>query len=179
METIVVNLFGVPGSGKSTCAAEVFAKLKRLDVNAELITEYAKDKIWEENDTVFENQFYVTAKQSYRQSRCRNKVDVMVTDSPLPVGLFFTTDPILLSNSFKKTVLDIFASYNNVNFFLNRVKKYNPKGRFQTEEESNNLVTPMKKLLDDNNIQYTLLDGNEKSVEKIVKRVMELVLQKQ
>ena len=34
---IVVNLFGVPGAGKSTGAAYVFSKLKMQGINAELV----------------------------------------------------------------------------------------------------------------------------------------------
>lgn len=46
---LVVNLFGVPGAGKSTGAAYIFSQLKMAGINAELITEFAKDKVWEEN----------------------------------------------------------------------------------------------------------------------------------
>ena len=44
---IVVNLFGVPSAGKSTGAAYIFSRLKMEGINAELITEFAKDKVWE------------------------------------------------------------------------------------------------------------------------------------
>lgn len=50
---IVVNLFGAPGVGKSTGAARIFSNLKMAGINAELITEFAKDKVWEENKAVF------------------------------------------------------------------------------------------------------------------------------
>lgn len=40
---LLVNLYGSPGAGKSTGAAYIFAKLKMLGINAELITEYAKN----------------------------------------------------------------------------------------------------------------------------------------
>lgn len=52
---IVVNLFGQPGAGKSTLAAYTFAKLKMMNVNCELVTEFAKDKTWEKNFTVLSN----------------------------------------------------------------------------------------------------------------------------
>lgn len=42
MNCLVVNLFGVPSAGKSTMTG----------VNAEPITEFAKDKVWEENPTI-------------------------------------------------------------------------------------------------------------------------------
>lgn len=52
---IVINLFGEPGAGKSTGAAYVFAMLKMNGVNAELVTEYAKDITWEETKEAFKN----------------------------------------------------------------------------------------------------------------------------
>lgn len=61
MPTLVVNLFGGPGSGKSTGAAYVFARLKMLGYNAELVTEFAKDKTWEKNETALAAQDYITA----------------------------------------------------------------------------------------------------------------------
>lgn len=84
---LVVNLFGVPGAGKSTGAAYVFSMLKMRGINVEYIPEYAKDKVWEDNTEVFKNQAYVFGKQSFRMSRCKDKVDVIVTDSPLLLSL--------------------------------------------------------------------------------------------
>ena len=77
---IIISLFGPPGCGKSTCAAYCFAKLKMLGVNCELVSEFAKDKVWEQNNEALSNQIYIFAKQYYRITRCANKVDVIVTD---------------------------------------------------------------------------------------------------
>ena len=41
---LIINLFGAPGVGKSTGAAYIFSKLKMAGMNAELVTEFAKDK---------------------------------------------------------------------------------------------------------------------------------------
>lgn len=61
---IVVNLFGAPGAGKSTGAARIFSNLKMAGINAELVTEFAKDKVWEENKAVFNDQLYIFGKQN-------------------------------------------------------------------------------------------------------------------
>ena len=53
---ILVNLYGAPGAGKSSGAAYIFSKLKMAGVNAELVTEFAKDKVYEHSKKVFENQ---------------------------------------------------------------------------------------------------------------------------
>ena len=52
---LVVALMGSPGAGKSTLASYVFSRLKMLDVNCELVNEFAKDKVWEENNVALEN----------------------------------------------------------------------------------------------------------------------------
>lgn len=168
---IVVNLFGVPGSGKSTGAAYIFSQLKMHGVNAELITEFAKDMVWEKNDEAFHNQSYLFGQQSYRMSRCADQVDVLVTDSPLPLSVFYNNDPRLTEN-FNKSVMDVFNSYENMNFLLLRTKPYNPTGRHQTEEESDALKAPLVGLLDSRGIQYEEVVGEKCGYDYIVSLVM-------
>ena len=169
---LVINLFGVPGSGKSTGSAYIFSKLKMQGINAELVTEFAKDKVWENNTEVFKNQAYLFGKQSYRMSRCKDKVDVIVTDSPLPLSIFYNNDPALTEN-FNKSVMDVFNSYSNINYLLLRIKPYNPVGRHQTEEESNALRQPMVNLLNKYNIDYTEVNGEIKGYDWIVNNVLD------
>lgn len=92
---LVVNLFGAPGAGKSTGAAYIFSKLKMAGVNAELVTEFAKDKVWEESKAVFQNQAYIFGKQYFRISRVQDKVDVVITDSPILLSSFYANDEVL------------------------------------------------------------------------------------
>ena len=49
----VINFFGGPGCGKSTTAAELFAKMKKANYKVELVHEVAKDFIWEEAQHLF------------------------------------------------------------------------------------------------------------------------------
>ena len=116
---IIVNLFGVPGAGKSTGAAYIFSQLKMKGINAELITEFAKDKVWENNEKVFKNQLYLFGKQSFRISRVQDEVDVIVTDSPLLLSILYNQTPILGEN-FNQLVYDVFNSYNNINYLIKR-----------------------------------------------------------
>ena len=91
---LVVNLFGAPSAGKSTGAAYVFSQLKLRNINAELVTEYAKDKVWEESVEVFKNQAYIFGKQYFRISRVDGKVDVVVTDSPILLSAYYNNDEL-------------------------------------------------------------------------------------
>lgn len=171
---IVINLFGPPGSGKSTGAAEVFAALKKSGVNAELVTEFAKDKTWEHNATALGCQEYVFGKQSYRLARCRNDVDVIVTDSPLPLTIIYNNNPAL-GEQFNEVVLNIFNTYRNYNYYINRVKPYNPKGRNQTEDESDALGESIKNLLVMSGIEYKTDDGNDAGYQSIVNEIKEVL----
>jgi uridine kinase len=44
-KSLIVNIYGMPSAGKSTTAAGVFSELKWLNIDCELATEYAKDKV--------------------------------------------------------------------------------------------------------------------------------------
>ena len=168
---LVVNLFGAPGAGKSTGAAYVFSKLKLEGFNAELVTEFAKDKVWEESKAVFDNQVYIFGKQYFRISKLEGKVDVVVTDSPLLLSSFYSTDE-LLGDEFNDLVLKIFNHYDSYNAFINRVKDYNPIGRFQTEEESNKVAENLKWFLMCNGVKYTDYNGDIYSYNKLVEDII-------
>ena len=181
---IVVNLIAAPGTGKSTIAAGIFENLKWNNVNAELVTEFAKDKVWEENPAPFKDggQLYLLGKQFYRMHRCRGNVDVIVTDSPLCLASYYLRqihDPQVITDvkSFDNIVKNLIDSFDNMNFFLNRKKKYNPKGRFQTEEESDKIALELWDFFTDNkDCNYTVsmekLDGTKETRDLIVEKVL-------
>ena len=171
---IVVNLFGAPGAGKSTGAADIFSRLKKLGINAELVAEFAKDKTWEHNNKALSVQEYVFGKQSYRLARCRDDVDVIVTDSPLPLSIIYNTNPAL-DVHFERTVINVFDTYENINYYINRVKPYNPKGRNQTEAESDALATPIKELLCKYKISFTEIDGDSGGYESVIQDVLKML----
>ena len=168
---IVVNLTGAPGAGKSTGAAKIFSELKMLGINCELVGEFAKDKTWEHNDTALRCQEYVFGKQSYRLARCRDDVDVIVTDSPLPLTIIYTHDEKIVG-PLTDLVMTIFNSYDNINFFINRTKPYNPKGRNQTAEESDALSAEIKNLYQQLNIPYTEINGDSEGYEAAITKVI-------
>lgn len=174
MSAIVVNLFGAPGSGKSVAAAYVFSQLKMRGINCELVTEYAKDCTWEKREMALNCQEYIFGKQSYRLKRCADKVDVIITDSPLPIGLFYNTDPALDDN-FKNVVMNVFNKYCNVNYLLTRVAPYDPVGRNQTQEEADMIGDQIQDFLDDNDIHYTHGVGSIEFYNLIVDEVVSIL----
>jgi hypothetical protein len=173
MKTFLVGLWAGPGSGKSTGAAYVFSKLKLKNVNCELVTEYAKTRVWQEDFNVFQNQFYVTAKQSMAVSRLYDKVDVIITDSPVLQGAPYATDKNYYE-PYCNVLKLIYDEIPHLDYFIKRVKPYNPKGRFQDEtasdEKSEYIINFMKSIL---NKGFKTVTGDEKGYDEIVEDVIE------
>lgn len=131
---IVVNFYGGPSSGKSTVAAGLFHFLKMAEVNCELVTEYAKDLTWGEHSKAMKYQPYLFGEQGWRLERLSGLVDVVVTDSPLILSSIYATPE--MPQAWHDFVLWEHKRRNTLDFFLKRVKAYNPIGRSQTEEEA-------------------------------------------
>lgn len=168
---IVCNLFGQPGAGKSTLAALVFGECKLLGINCELATEYAKDCTWREMDQTLKNQPLVFGKQLDRLLRVEGKVDLVVTDSPILLSAVYAG--LDWGDNFTYTVLDIFNRFDNINFLVNSVKPYNPKGRNQTENEASEIHCKIQDLLGDFGVNYVVVDGNAVGKDYIVQRLLE------
>ena len=134
-KTVVINLFGVPGAGKSTMALEIAAVLSRSGKRVELVQEFAKEKVWEESLGVLSDQHYVFAKQLRRLVRAHspNKVDYIVTDSPIALSLIYGSK---CSDAFKALVKEAHHQFKSVNILITRAHPYDAVGRLQTEEES-------------------------------------------
>lgn len=172
MNTIVINLFGEPSAGKSTAAMDITARLKRKGINAEYVSEFAKDKVYENNGEVFKHQEYMFGKQSYKMGRVRDKVQVMVVDSPLILCIVYNKDKAILGEDFNKTVLNMFNSYNNRNYLLARKHTYENEGRFQNENEALEVRNQIVKALDDMNIAYDTATSSEEDCEMIANRIV-------
>ena len=117
-------------------------------------------------------QEYIFGKQSYKLKRCRDEVDVIITDSPLPLTIIYTKDE-QIKKPLTELVLAIYNSYDNINFFINRVKPYNPKGRNQTAEESDALSAEIKTLYQQLDIPYTEITGDAAGYAVAIQLVMD------
>lgn len=175
-KTIIVNLFAGPGAGKSTTAAGVFHRLKTEGVNCELVTEYAKDVVWQGNVNTLKNQIYVFGKQHNRIFHLKDKVDVIVTDSPMIFSIVYC-DCDNISDAFGELVMSEFNKDDiiNTNYYINRVKPYNPKGRYQDEEGAKEVDTQVRDVLAEYHIDYNVVSGDNTAVDLISKDVLRLL----
>lgn len=170
--TLVVNMLAGPGAGKSTIAAGLFAALKLRDVNAELVTEYAKDRVWEEAFRTLENQIYMFGKQHHRIWRILGKVDVIVTDSPMMLSLHYGKN---LQESFRTLVLEEHLKTVSLNVYLERKKPYQPIGRTQTEDQARDIDAEILGVLKDNDLEYIREVADVGVIERLADRVQGLL----
>ena len=166
-KTLFVNLFGAPGAGKSTTMADVFAELKWEGYDVEMLSEFAKDLVWERRHETFKDQTYIFGKQHHKFARVDDKVDIAICDSPLLLSVVYNRVNGNEHKPFNATVLEHINRYNNLNFFLNRTKKYNPNGRNQTEEESDRLAYNIKDTLREFGFEFIELDATKDNVPVI------------
>ena len=105
-----------PGSGKSTAATGVFSLLKMHDLNVEYVPEVAKDLAWEDRLTDV-TYMHIVGRQVERMERLRDKVDYIITDSPLLMQAAYNDDML-----YKEIAIHEFDKWTNYNYFVNRQK---------------------------------------------------------
>lgn len=154
---LVVNFFGAPSSGKSTAAAQRYTDLKRLHKNADLVNEFPKELVYENNTTALGCQPYIFAEHLYRLKRLQDGgVDYAICDSPLILSSIYSSmhDSYDIP-SFHECVLDIFNTFNNDNIFLRfNPRKYQAEGRIHSEEDCIKIDLLIEEYLNKNNIPY-------------------------
>jgi len=162
----VVNIFGGPGTGKSTTRAELFALFKKGRHNVEEVTEFAKDLTWEKNQTAFADQLFLLANQNRRQFRLQDQVEWCVTDSPILLGVNYVT-PEYLPYTFRSLSFELWNTYDNYNFFIERATEYQSIGRNQTEDEAKQIDRNILEMLHTFQIPFKTVRG-EGDVAKVI-----------
>ena len=179
---MIINMFAGPGAGKSTTAAALFTLLKLHEgIKCELVTEFAKDLVWEERFHTFENQFYLFSKQQHRVWRVANKVDIVITDSPILLSNIYGKhyNRYCANDSFYDYVFTEFKSYKNINFFIERKKAYAEYGRNESFEEAKKVDKKIKDYLSENKIYFYPITGDLEGINTALNIILNELERKQ
>lgn len=173
----IINLYAGPGVGKSVRAAEIFSELKKNNFECELITEYAKDLLYEQRINIIESdQLFILAQQHRRIGRLLDKnVEFLITDSPLLLSSVYNNPKNLNQDIFDKLVMELYNKYENYDFLLERnlEYKYSPTGRFQTSvDDAIILDVAIKEKLDYLNINYISIENDRHTVNYIIDYIL-------
>lgn len=174
---LIVNLFGGPGSGKSTTAAGVYYNMKMLHLDVQLVLEYAAELTYEEHFNALNDQTEILGEQHKRIRRLEGKVDCVVTDSPFLMGIVYGREnTVPQPKSFEMYVADLFKKYDNVNFYLERGNgPYRQVGRYHTEEEAFLKDKQIHGLLEELDINFDKVKSDGTCVQEILIKVVNLI----
>jgi len=170
MKTLCLNLFGGPGTGKSTTAAGVFAHLKWMGVNCEMALEYAKDCVWDKSRNLLDNQIFIFGQQHHRIWRLLGQVDVIISDSPLLHSIIYDSSS---NPHFAPMVLAEHKKLLNLNIFLQREKPYQQIGRLHSEEQAREIDSRTIDLLEHVEEEFLTFPANENSIPLIAEVALE------
>lgn len=169
----VINLYGGPGTGKSTTAAGLYHKLKINHISAEIVTEFAKDLVYEERlKHMLDQQEYIFAEQNRRLHRLRDKVDYAIIDSPLLLSNVYVNDDWCCASAFKQLVTCTYDSYDNINFVLSRPDEFQEYGRDHTKEESEAIDNKVEEVLIDGGYKFMNIKTDDDTVDNIIKNIL-------
>lgn len=156
MQTKVVNFFGGPGSGKSTQAHKLMYMLKASNYECEFVSEVAKEFVWDDQLHLLNNQLLISGETLKRYNRLLNKVEFIVTDSPLLLQMVYA-QKYGYSDGFCDELLAIHKRYNNINLMMVRHTNYNINGRVETSEEAVAIDYLIRHTLKARHIEYKLI----------------------
>lgn len=126
---LVVNLFGGPGSGKTTMAARIFSELKKRGIEAACPEEHAKLLIWSGRPWLLDHQIVLLGKIYETLLNLRNKVDVIIVDSPVLLCSVYAGNRE--GQPFHDLVRDLHKEPDRINLFVRRPqdRPYDPANR--------------------------------------------------
>jgi len=176
MKPLLINFVGAPSSGKTTISSFTFVKLKTNHLSSELVQEYAKQLVWSENYEDLSNQWYVSKKQYEMLKSVYGKVDYLVTDSPLILGLHYNRyhkDNVCNIEKTEKMILSKISEFNNVYIFLKRNLSlpYEKIGRIHNEQQSSEIEQNLKLLLDEFNLKYLEITSDINNIDTILEYI--------
>ena len=152
--TLVVSIFGGPGSGKTTAALDITARLKKLGFLADFAPEYAKEVVWDTKAPLasdeeraravdlmnrgLETQQIFFSQQRSRVNRCLGQCDFVVTDSPGLIGMVCLRPPFDAAGRaalFDDMMRD-FTSHHNFVMAMRRGEAYEAQGRIESPKRA-------------------------------------------
>ena len=159
--TKVINIIGGPGSQKSLFTAAIILYLHLHNKSVELIPDYSKSLVWQKNYEALRNQYHIAQQQFQMLELLDGQVQYLVTESSLPQILYYNAnypDNICDVDKTRAQILDWYKQHNNVNIMVERGdRKYVHTGRFQDENQAQEVDRGMRAVMRHEGIPFTLL----------------------
>ena len=180
--TVVVSIFGGPGSGKTTAALDITARLKKLGFLADFAPEYAKEVVWDTKAPLaseqergqaldllnrgLETQQIFFAQQKARVNRCLGQCDFVVTDSPGLIGMVCLRPPFDAQGRAElfEAMMSDFLSHHNFVMAMRRGEAYEAQGRIESPKRAMAMDRATCELLDGLGVPWRTYGHDELAV---------------
>lgn len=174
-KTLVVNLFAGPCAGKTSLASRLFSELNisKIYGEAAFIQEFAKELIYSQRFDLLANQPYVTSEQCRRIEIHAGNVDIIVTDSPVLLGLAYS--PKEHYDETKKIIEAVNGKVENINFFIERIgRDFDQRGRMGTIDDAIQKDQEIKELLNKTNTPYHVVQ-NKYDIVNVISKISDKI----
>jgi hypothetical protein len=159
--TKVINIIGGPGSDKSLFSSAIILHLNLHHKTVEIIPDYAKSLVWQQNFEVLKNQYFIAQRQYEMLNLLDGQVQFLITECSLPQVLYYNEhyeDNICDISKTRTQILEWYRQHDNVNILVERGdKKYMHSGRFQDEEQARTIDRGLRDLLVREKFHFTSL----------------------
>ncbi|MHA1680955.1 MAG: AAA family ATPase [Promethearchaeota archaeon] len=167
IQTTIINIFGGPGSGKSSTAAKLFNDLKQKGFQVEMVREVIKDWAWQGRIPKDLDQHFIFAQQAHQESIMFGKVQYIITDSPVLLSVYYSNPQDIIGDSIEaayQAYLRMLEKHNVhlINIVLKRKPlpegtTFHTNGRFHNEEESKEIDKDLTIFLKKHNMEFETL----------------------
>jgi nucleoside-triphosphatase THEP1 len=157
METLHVHIWGGPSMGKTGVAQLVSGELKRHGYQADYVPEYAKELVRSGIIHLYD-QLEILAEQYRREKVNHGLLQVVVTDSPLPLSLYHAAPQD--RDYFEKIIDNRIGGWNVVNYLVERNirESYETEGRYETVDQALTKHEALKGILERRDPHYITLE---------------------
>lgn len=171
-KTKIINLIGSPGTGKSLMSVLIFAEMKKRHLQVELVQEYIKRLIWEENTEALQDQFKIAEIQYRSIASINGKIDNIVLDTSLVNNIYYNKP------QHTETIKSWLDEFNNVFIFIERNENFpfETQGRIHNLTESIQIEKDLKKLIDKlqlENVIYIKSNSDQKEITNLLEKILE------
>jgi hypothetical protein len=175
--TKVINIIGGPGCDKSLFSAVIVLQLNLHHKTVEIIPDYAKSLVWQQNFEVLKNQYFIAQRQFEMLNLLDGQVQFLITECSLPQVLYYNenyAENICDVAKTRKQILEWYKQHDNINIFVERSdKKYVHTGRFQDEEQAKNIDRGLRALLVREGLRYTALAPDVSAINDFAAKLLE------
>jgi hypothetical protein len=175
--TKVINVIGGPGCDKSLVTSAIILFLKLHDKTVEVIPDYAKSLVWQQNFEVLKNQYFIAQRQYEMLNLLDGQIQFLITECSLPQVLYYNenyADNICDIGKTRTQILNWYKQHNNVNVLVERGdRKYIHTGRFQDEEQAKGIDRGLRGILTREGLRYTALPGDVEAINAFAQTLLE------